>query len=134
MWPFVDPATRDKVAFGTSTDKALIKNGRVANDQLIVECGGDLVVRPSLTPYQALPWKREKCQAHDRCRITMILIGKRLFLPVLSVDVHTKTHSDEVLPWSVDQRLNGEVDRVFRERLERLSDHFGSLSRPTLES
>ena len=45
MWPFVDPATKKKVTFGSSADKSVVGRGEVEADQLIVECGGDLVVR-----------------------------------------------------------------------------------------
>ncbi|WWC58486.1 uncharacterized protein I303_101029 [Kwoniella dejecticola CBS 10117] len=42
VWPFVDPATKKKVKFGSGKGREIVKEGDVAASQLLQEAGGDL--------------------------------------------------------------------------------------------
>ncbi|WVR05984.1 hypothetical protein IAU60_003012 [Kwoniella sp. DSM 27419] len=42
MWPFVDPVTKQKVKFASSSDKELFKDGLLDPAQLLREAGGEL--------------------------------------------------------------------------------------------
>ena len=44
MWPFVDPATKKKVSFGTVEGGELIREDVVEIEVLLEECGGNLKV------------------------------------------------------------------------------------------
>jgi hypothetical protein len=54
MWPFVDPATKEKVKFGSSEGLDVVKEGDVNSNQLLEECGGEIVVRLSALSFE---WK-----------------------------------------------------------------------------
>ncbi|WWC66494.1 uncharacterized protein I206_100396 [Kwoniella pini CBS 10737] len=42
VWPFVDPATKKKVKFGSGKGQEIVKDGDVDASQLLQEAGGDL--------------------------------------------------------------------------------------------
>ena len=60
MWPFVDPATKKKVKFGSAEGAEIVKDGEVAEDQLLVECGGDLNVS-----FVSQQWQQDPIWSHE---------------------------------------------------------------------